>query len=140
MTTTGFRARTVIVWRENPSDVGANPEHRKKVSGDVLDALRLRRLVTSDPADSPQAAAGLKRRKLAEPLGLVAKMLVLGVGEKRPASLHSAVDAAPPVVAYLIQLMGLGYGQGLQQDGVHQREDGRRCPNPQAPGSELRSP
>ena len=30
-----------------------------------------------------------------------------------------------------IQLMGLGYGQGFQQDGVHQGEDGGRRPNPE---------
>ena len=134
-----LRALTVIVLPENTSDVRADPEHRKKVSGDVLDALRLCRLVASASADSGKAAAGLKRRKLAETLDVVAKMLVLGVGKERPASLHSAVDATVLVVTHPIQLMGLGYGQGFQQDGVHQREDGGRRPNPERQGQNCSS-
>jgi len=134
-----IRALTVIVLPENPSDVGADSEHRKIVSGDVLDALRLRRLVAPAPADSRKAAAGLKRGQLTEPLDLVAKMHVLGVGKERPASLHSAVDATVLVIAHPIQLMGLGYGQGFQQDGVHQREDGGRRPNPERQSQNCRN-
>jgi len=40
--------------------------------------------------------------------------------------LHSAADAAILNVADANQFSGPGYRQGFQQDGVHERKDGRR--------------
>jgi hypothetical protein len=75
--------------------------------------------------------AGLKRRELAEPGCPVAEGLVFVVGEEGPVVLQTPVDTAVLVVAQPIKLLGPGDRQGLQQDCVHQSEDGRGRPDSQ---------
>ncbi len=123
----GFRASPVVVCVEYPPDVSADAEHREVVPGYVLGSLRLRGLIPPDPAHAGETATGLKRRELAEPLRPVAEGYVFVVGKKRPIVLQTAVDTAVFVVAQPIELLGPGYRQGLQQNCVHESEDGGCC-------------
>ena len=60
---------------------------------------------------------------------VVAKRLVLVVGEERPVVLKTAIHAAIFHIAHAIQFARLGHRQGIEQHSMHEREDRRSCAN-----------
>src|SRR5262249_31915860 len=98
-------------------------EHNKIISGYILSPLRLRRLIRPGSANPHQSTPSLESCKVGKARSVVAKSLVLVVGEERPVVLHAAVDAAVFFVTNAIKFARFRHRQRAQQDSVHECED-----------------
>ena len=122
---------SIILRCEDPPSIGTDAKHGEVISRHVLRRLRFRGLVAAGAANAHQTAAGLEGGKLGETLRTVAERLVFVVGEDRPVILQATVHAAVLVVADSIEFTRLRHRQGLQQYGMYECEDRRRCADSQ---------
>ena len=117
-------AFAIVVRREDAPRIRADAKHGKVISGDELAPHGLSRLAAAGAAHTDQIVSRLKGGEFDEAGRVIAEGFVFVVREKRPIVLETASDAAILHVTHTIEFAGFGDRQGIQQDGMDERENG----------------
>ena len=138
----GRRALHIVGGPQQPSSIGAKAERCKRISGNEFTVPGLRGLIAAGAAHRHRMIGGFKGSEAGEARGVVAKLLVLRVGEQRPV-IHrlgvlgkTSVPAALFVIAYAQQAGRILDRQRPEEHGVHQGEDGSSSPNAECEGKD----
>ena len=112
----------IIGGLEDPADPRANTEGSEEIPRHELSVPCFRLLLAPHPPDAQSLVTALQGRQIGKLWGVVTEVFVKVVGEDRELLVLcvTAPSAAMNLISDPPQLIGLGHGQRLQHDLLHE--------------------